>query len=163
VHFCRTCRRQASQKGHAVVGSIGYGSACVAARHAAGVLDKDHFGTFGTFGWFGGQITEQVSTRILQWERASPFRSEDSVMVLSLSIIMLTTNLHSLNVKNKMQKHEFIRQNRGMNDGANFPGGFLAEIYDNIKQEELKVIWPALDDVLVTLSSSDTPSTFHES
>lgn len=141
VHFCRPCRRQASQKGHAVAGTIGYGRACVAAKAAVGLLGEDQHITFG---WFnGGQSTEKLKERSLDWKRESPVLTEDSVMVLSFSIIMLTTNLHSSNVKNKMQKHEFIQQNRGINDGTNFPGDFLAQIYDNIKQDELKVMRPA--------------------
>merc|ERR1712217_932562 len=136
VHFCRPCCRKAAQKGHAVACSIGYGRACVAAR---GLSQDQQI----TFGYFNTVRSEKLNERSLQWERESAFRSEDSVMILAFAIIMLTTNLHSPNVKNKMQKHEFIQQNRDTNDGANFPGDFLAEIYDNIKQDELKVMRPA--------------------
>ena len=61
-------------------------------------------------------------------------------MVLAYAIIMLTTNLHSSNVKEKMKKHEFIAQNRDVNGGSNFPGDFLAKIYDDVQKEELKVM-----------------------
>merc|ERR1712217_562576 len=88
----------------------------------------------------GRRETAVVSEASLHWERMSPFRSEDAVMVLSFAIIMLTTNLNSANVKNKMKKNEFLKQNREVNAGANFPGDFLSEIYDSIKQEELKVM-----------------------
>merc|ERR1712060_741320 len=134
AYFCRPCCKQAGQKGHAVACSVGYGRACVAAQSAAGLLSQDQCIKFG---YFNTVRQEKLSERSMQWERESPFRSEDSVMILAFAIIMLTTNLHSPNVKNKMQKHEFLQQNRGVNDEANFPGDFLAEIYDNIKQDEL--------------------------
>ena len=59
--------------------------------------------------------------------------------VLAYSIIMLTTNLHSSKVKKKMTLFEFIRQNKTVNDGHNFPGDFLADVYDAISAQELKV------------------------
>merc|ERR1711920_694246 len=62
--------------------------------------------------------------------------------VLAYSIVMLTTNLHSSKVKSKMEKHQFIKQNAGVNGGSNFPGDFLSQIYDDIRQEELKVMRP---------------------
>lgn len=138
IHFCRKCQRMASRYGHAVVGTIGYGRACVAAKIAAGDFGPDHRLTFRSS--CGMAETATASKRSLKWEPASPFRSADSVMVLAYAIIMLTTNLHSSNVKDKMKKHEFIRQNNTVNDGENFPGDFLAKVYDDIKQEELKVM-----------------------
>lgn len=136
VCFCRRCRKLASRRGHAVAGALGYGRACVAARRAAEGLPSDAEIAFRRLDGEAVTVGKGEST----WERTSPFQSEDSVMVLAFSIIMLTTNLHSANVKSKMQQHEFIRQNRDINDGGNFPGDFLAQIYDNIKAEELKVM-----------------------
>lgn len=136
VHFCRRCRKFASHRGHAVVGALGYGRACVAARREAEGLPPDSEVAFRRLD--GEAVTVGKGESL--WERTSPFKSEDSVMVLAFSIIMLTTNLHSASVKSKMQKHEFIWQNREINDGGNFPGDFLAQIYDNIKAEELKVM-----------------------
>lgn len=55
---------------------------------------------------------------------------------------MLTTNLHNPSVpgKDKMTRAEFIQQNKGVNDGSNFPGDFLSFIYDDIQAQELKVM-----------------------
>merc|ERR1712093_967325 len=83
----------------------------------------------------GATETSVVSEDSLNWAPVSPFRTQDSVMVLAYAIIMLTTNLHSANVKDKMKKHEFIKQNNDVNGGDNFPGDFLSKIYDDIKQE----------------------------
>lgn len=71
----------------------------------------------------------------------SPFKSSDSVFVLAYSIIMLTTNLHNPSVpsKDKMSRAQFLSQNRGINDGSNFPGDFLAMVYDDILAQELTV------------------------
>mmetsp|Transcript_756 Transcript_756/g.2025 ORF Transcript_756/g.2025 Transcript_756/m.2025 type:complete len:302 (-) Transcript_756:192-1097(-) len=143
VHFCRRCRKMASRQGHAVVGTIGYGRACVAALHEAGQLSEERKITFraGPGRSLHKEMqTAVVSTESQQWPRVSPFQSEDAVMVLAFAIIMLTTNLHSINVKTKMRKSEFIKQNREVNAGANFPGDFLAEVYDNIEHQELQVM-----------------------
>lgn len=141
VAFCSRCRKRASACGHAVCGSIGYGRACVAARVAAGTLPPT-----------GGHVSYRdargakacalvnVATAEVVWPRGSPFRSADSVMVLCYAIIMLSTNLHSPKVKQKMAMHEFLVQTRAVNDGANFPGDFLAAVYEDIAARELKVM-----------------------
>jgi len=138
VHFCRACSKKAHKLGHAIGCSIGYGRACVHARKEAGLLGEDRKLTYGHMG--GKQLTREVNVEREIWERGSPMKSQDSVMVLAYAIIMLSTNLHNANVKQKMQVHEFLRQNREVNDGANFPGDFLLDIYDSIKAEELKVM-----------------------
>jgi hypothetical protein len=137
AHFCRRCRRSASRYGHAVVGTIGYGRACVAARNAAGSL-----GTGGAITYMrnGRKEIAIAPSKSLNWAPQSPFKDQDAVMVLSYAIIMLTTNLHSANVKDKMKKHEFIKQNRDVNGGGNFPGDFLSKIYDNIAAEPLGIM-----------------------
>merc|ERR1712187_69248 len=115
-----------------------YGPACVAAKREAGDLGADQQISFRHLSDRVNIAT--VSKRSCHWERVSPFKNEDSVMVLAYSIVMLTTNLHSSKVKSKMEKHQFIKQNAGVNDGGNFPGDFLSQIYDDIRQEELKVM-----------------------
>ena len=145
VSFCRTCRYMAHRRGHAVVGMVGYGRACVQARRNAGTLDVEeetgtarmHFGqsvddhpsppivsapstacsatrplatspsrllvhspTYQlTFSCSypltpdrDGKETpgSEVVTDDYNWPRVSPFLSEDAVMVLAYSIIMLT-------------------------------------------------------------------------
>ena len=36
------------------------------------------------------------------------------------------------------QKHQFLRQNRDVNDGENFPGDYLSAIFDDIQAKELR-------------------------
>uniref|UniRef100_H2YAK5 SEC7 domain-containing protein n=1 Tax=Ciona savignyi TaxID=51511 RepID=H2YAK5_CIOSA len=49
------------------------------------------------------------------------FASADAAYVLAYSIIMLTTDLHSTQVKRKMTKEDYIRMNRGINDSKDLP------------------------------------------
>jgi len=143
IFFCRKCRKWASRRGHAVVGMVGYGRACVAARQEVGLLQDDGKITFqGSVEGHGAPTTAVANLDPTRWVRTSPIRSQDAVMVLAYAIIMLTTNLHSVKVKQKMAKHEFLQQNREVNDGDNFPGDFLSDIYDDIERKELAVMRP---------------------
>lgn len=67
------------------------------------------------------------------------FASADTAYVLSYSIIMLTTDLHSPQVRNKMTKEQYISMNRGINDQNDLPEEFLGEIYDDIAANEIKM------------------------
>lgn len=138
INFCRKCRRDASSYGHAVVGTIGYGRACVAARRAISLPGAEREITYRVDG--GLERKSAVSKQDLEWVQTSPFKTQDSIFILSYAIIMLTTNLHSANVRDKMKKHEFIKQNRGVNGDSNFPGDFLSKVYDDVLRKELKVM-----------------------
>ncbi|CAF3269094.1 unnamed protein product [Rotaria socialis] len=67
------------------------------------------------------------------------FASADAAYVLAYSVIMLTTDLHSINVKKKITKEQYIKMNRGINDSRDLPEEFLSKIYDEIKNEEIKL------------------------
>ena len=67
------------------------------------------------------------------------FASADTAYVLAFSVIMLTTDLHSGNVKKKMTKEEFIRNNRGINDSEDLPQEYLSKIYEEIACSEIKL------------------------
>lgn len=67
------------------------------------------------------------------------FASADAPYVLAYSIIMLTTDLHSPQVKNKMTKEQFIKNNRGINDSKDLPEEYLSQIYDEIAGNEIKM------------------------
>ena len=74
----------------------------------------------------------------------------DSAYVLSYSIIMLNTDQHNAQVKNKMTLEQFIRNNRGTNGGQDWPAEVLVGIFDSIVTDEIK-----LDEVS---AASLTPS-----
>ncbi|CAF3751735.1 unnamed protein product [Rotaria sp. Silwood1] len=67
------------------------------------------------------------------------FASADTAYVLAYSVIMLTTDLHSVNVKQKITKQQYIKMNRGINESRDLPEEFLSKIYDEIKNEEIKL------------------------
>ena len=50
-----------------------------------------------------------------------PLKKWDGAFTLAFSLIMLNTDIHSPNVKNKMTKEQFIKNNKGMNAGEDFP------------------------------------------
>lgn len=65
--------------------------------------------------------------------------SSDTIFVLSYSIIMLNTDLHSVKVMKKMTDTEFIRNNRGIDGGKDMPAFFLRDIYEAIRDEEIRL------------------------
>jgi len=71
----------------------------------------------------------------------SVFRNADAAFVLSFSTIMLNTDLHNPNLpdEKRMTIEQFIRNNRGINDGENIPEYFLRDLYSQIKGNEIQV------------------------
>jgi len=69
------------------------------------------------------------------------FKNSDAVFVLSFSTIMLNTDLHNPGIKKnrRMTVQQFIKNNRGINDGEDLPEDFLAELYQQIKTKEIQV------------------------
>lgn len=67
------------------------------------------------------------------------FASADSAYVLAYSVIMLTTDLHSPQVKHKMTKEQYIKLNRGISDNQDLPEEYLSQIYDEIAGHEIKI------------------------
>lgn len=67
------------------------------------------------------------------------FTSADTVYVLAFSVIMLTTDLHSPQVKNKMTKEQYIKLNSGISDNNDLPREYLSQIYDEIAGHEIKM------------------------
>lgn len=67
------------------------------------------------------------------------FESADAVYVLAFSVIMLATDLHSMAIKKKMTKENYINMNRGINDNKDLPKEFLEGIFDLVAESELKL------------------------
>ncbi|CAH7681898.1 protein transport protein sec71 [Phakopsora pachyrhizi] len=63
----------------------------------------------------------------------------ETAYVLAFSIIMLNTDAHSPQVKNRMTQQEFIRNNRGINQGADLPEEYLSAVYDEILADEIRM------------------------
>ena len=67
------------------------------------------------------------------------FRSADVAYVLAYSVVMLNTDAHNPQVKAKMTKADFVRNNRGIDDGADLPEAFLSDLYDRIVSNEIRM------------------------
>lgn len=67
------------------------------------------------------------------------FASGDTAYVLSYSVIMLNTDQHNPQVKRRMNKEEFVRNNRGIDNGADLPKDLLESIFVEISTNEIKM------------------------
>ncbi|CUM67913.1 uncharacterized protein PRCAT00005624001 [Priceomyces carsonii] len=67
------------------------------------------------------------------------FANADTAYILAYSIIMLNTDLHSRQVKNRMTYENFVANNSGIDDGNDLPREFLQNIYDEILNNEIKL------------------------
>ncbi|PWA99169.1 Armadillo-like helical [Artemisia annua] len=67
------------------------------------------------------------------------FISADTAYVLAYSVIMLNTDAHNAMVKNKMSADDFIRNNRGIDDGKDLPEEYLRSLFERIAKNEIKM------------------------
>ncbi|KAL9245303.1 hypothetical protein vseg_018969 [Gypsophila vaccaria] len=67
------------------------------------------------------------------------FSSADTAYVLAYSIIMLNTDAHNPTVKEKMSAQDFIKNNRGIDDGKDLPGEYMRSLYERITKNEIKL------------------------
>mmetsp|Transcript_37186 Transcript_37186/g.51337 ORF Transcript_37186/g.51337 Transcript_37186/m.51337 type:complete len:861 (-) Transcript_37186:1826-4408(-) len=67
------------------------------------------------------------------------FPHEDVAYMLSFSLIMLNTDLHNPNIKNKMTEGQFVKNNTNVGDFPDMPAEFLIELYNKIKDNEIKM------------------------
>ncbi|KAK9033896.1 hypothetical protein V6N11_050077 [Hibiscus sabdariffa] len=84
------------------------------------------------------RIMEKFAERYCKCNPNS-FTSADTAYVLAYSVIMLNTDAHNDMVKDKMTKFDFIRNNRGINDGKDLPEEYLGALYDQIVKNEIKM------------------------
>ena len=84
------------------------------------------------------RLMEKFAERFLSCNPET-FKSADVAYVLAYSVIMLNTDAHNPGVKNKMTKPDFLRNNRGINDGGDLPGDFMESLYDRIVLNEIKM------------------------
>ncbi|XP_036374500.1 brefeldin A-inhibited guanine nucleotide-exchange protein 1-like isoform X2 [Megalops cyprinoides] len=86
------------------------------------------------------RLMEKFAARYLECNQGQTlFASADTAYVLAYSIIMLTTDLHSPQVKNKMSKEQYIKMNRGINDSKDLPEDYLSAIYDEIAGKKISM------------------------
>ncbi|KAL4236729.1 Brefeldin A-inhibited guanine nucleotide-exchange protein 1 [Mactra antiquata] len=88
------------------------------------------------------RLMEKFASRYCECNTNSEiFASADAAYVLAYSVIMLTTDLHSSQIKdkNKMTKEQYIKMNHGINDSKDLPEEYLSNIYDEIASNEIKM------------------------
>ncbi|CAL9737148.1 protein transport protein Sec7p [Monosporozyma servazzii] len=68
------------------------------------------------------------------------FLKPDTAYVLSYSLIMLNTDLHSSRIKKKMSLEEFLENNEGIDNGKDLPKDFLVGLFNEIAENEIKLL-----------------------
>ena len=70
----------------------------------------------------------------------SGFNSPDTIFILSYAMVLLNTDLHNHSIKpeRKMRHDGFLRNLRGIDNGADVDPDMLRGIYDRIKTTEFK-------------------------
>ena len=65
--------------------------------------------------------------------------SEDAAYVLSFSLVLLNTDLHSPSIqeRHRMTKDSFVANNRGVECGADLPRSLLEALYDGVRGEAM--------------------------
>nr|GMC87479.1 brefeldin A-inhibited guanine nucleotide-exchange protein 1 [Ipomoea batatas] len=84
------------------------------------------------------RIMEKFAERYCKCNPNS-FTSAETAYVLAYSVIMLNTDAHNNMVKDKMTKADFIRNNRGIDNGKDLPEDYLGSLYDQIVKNEIKM------------------------
>ncbi|DBA82002.1 TPA: hypothetical protein ACH3X1_007704 [Trebouxia sp. C0004] len=80
------------------------------------------------------------------------FKSADVAYVLAYSVIMLNTDAHNPQVKVKMSQQDFLRNNRGINDGGDLPEEYMSSLYERIQTNEIKMKDPGSDPTALAAS-----------
>uniref|UniRef100_A0A3P8V0X6 IQ motif and SEC7 domain-containing protein 3 n=1 Tax=Cynoglossus semilaevis TaxID=244447 RepID=A0A3P8V0X6_CYNSE len=67
------------------------------------------------------------------------FHNPDTIFILAFAVVLLNTDMYSPNIKpqRKMGLDDFIRNLRGVDDGADIPREMVIGIYERIQQREL--------------------------
>lgn len=65
--------------------------------------------------------------------------TKECAYVLAYSVIMLNTDAYNPQVKKRMTKADFIKNNRGINANEDLPEDFLSQIFDDIQSNEIRM------------------------
>ncbi|KAJ3328889.1 guanine nucleotide exchange protein for ADP-robosylation factor [Blyttiomyces sp. JEL0837] len=65
------------------------------------------------------------------------FSNAETAYVLAYSVIMLNTDQHNAQVKKRMTKSDFLKNNRGIDEGKDLPAELLEAIFDEIQTNEI--------------------------
>ncbi|WIA22572.1 hypothetical protein OEZ86_009559 [Tetradesmus obliquus] len=84
------------------------------------------------------RLMEKFAERFVSCNPGS-FKSADVAYVLAYSVIMLNTDAHNPQVKKKMSAEDFLKNNRGINDGADLAPEFMRSLYERIVCNEIQI------------------------
>ncbi|KAF8332688.1 uncharacterized protein EI90DRAFT_2994962 [Cantharellus anzutake] len=96
----------------------------------------------------------KFAARYMQSYNGSVFANADTVYVLAYSTILLNTDAYNPQVKRRMTKADFVKNNRGINDNQDLPEDFLSSIYDSIYAEEIRMKDEIETSMLMNLSTA---------
>jgi brefeldin A-resistance guanine nucleotide exchange factor 1 len=84
------------------------------------------------------RILTEFSEKYYKMAKPESIANGDAVFILTYAVIMLNTDQHNPNMKQKrMQVEDFQKNVRGVNDGKDFDPDFLQGIYESIKNREI--------------------------
>ncbi|EIN10767.1 Sec7-domain-containing protein [Punctularia strigosozonata HHB-11173 SS5] len=81
----------------------------------------------------------KFAERYIAGNPQTPFANADAAYVLAYSTVMLNTDQHNPQVKKRMTKADFIKNNRGINDGVDLPEEYLSLVFDEIASNEIRM------------------------
>jgi len=84
------------------------------------------------------RMMEKFAERFFQ-DNPDKFANADTAFVLAFSVIMLQTDLHNPQVKNKMTKAQFLRNNSGIDDGKDLQKEYLENLYDSVQAHPMSL------------------------
>jgi len=87
------------------------------------------------------RVVQKFAQRYYQDNPTECFVSADAAYVFAYAVIMLQTELHNpaFGNRERMTMEGFIENNKECNDGGDFPEQFQRDVYENIKNNEIKL------------------------
>mmetsp|Transcript_22366 Transcript_22366/g.31180 ORF Transcript_22366/g.31180 Transcript_22366/m.31180 type:complete len:822 (-) Transcript_22366:53-2518(-) len=101
------------------------------------------------------RIMEVFATHYCK-QNPTAFDNPDTAYVLAFSLIMLNTDAHNKAIppEKKMTKQQFVRNNKGINQGKDLPEAYLSDLYDSIVSNEISMDYQRDDIVQWDLQGS---------
>ncbi|KAF5387640.1 hypothetical protein D9615_000382 [Tricholomella constricta] len=81
----------------------------------------------------------KFAERYIAGNAKTPFANADTAYVLAYSVIMLNTDAHNPQIKKRMTKADFLKNNRGINDNSDLPEELLSSIFNDIVSNEIRM------------------------
>ncbi|KAF8761011.1 hypothetical protein RHS01_00929 [Rhizoctonia solani] len=83
--------------------------------------------------------SQKIDRFMLKFAARYVAQNPQPAYVLAYSVIMLNTDAYNPQVKKRMTKADFIKNNRGINDGSDLPEELLSAIFDDIHSKEIRM------------------------